>query len=127
MKPLSATAVLVALIVCACSDQAGALYQAPLIDYSRKNARCVDLDAKAAPADPRLVAMGEELTRQDSRPTTFYRAIPIADGGHLFYVFASNENADIYLVFETDATGRRFTKSFGYGRLFHPCRHGAPL
>ena len=121
-----ATALATALLF-ACSDQPAALQQAPVVDYEKVRGGCIDLNGAGAPADPRLVAQGEDRTRQDSRPTTFYKAVPSADGDRLFYMFASKKFSDIYVAFETDTSGARFTKAFQYGSLHHPCRSGDRL
>jgi hypothetical protein len=120
-------AILAATLLSACSDRPAVSQQAPVIDYAKDRGGCIELNGAGAPADPRLVAQGEDRTRQDSRATTFYKAVPSADGARLFYVFASNKFSDIYVVFETDAARRRFTNAFGYGSLHYPCRSGDRL
>ena len=119
--------ILVSALLSACYDQSAVPQQAPAVDYAKVPGGCIELNGAGAPADPRLVAQGEDRTRQDSRPTTFYKAVPSADGTRLFYVFASKKWTDIYVVFETDAAERRFTNAFQYGSLHYPCRSGDRL
>ena len=119
--------ILVSALLFACADQPTASQQAPVVDYAKVRAGCIELNGPGAAADPRLVAQGEDRTRQDSRPTTFYKAVASADGTRLFYVFASNKFNDIYVVFETDASRGRFNNAFQYGSLHHPCRSGDRL
>ena len=119
--------VLLSALLSACSDQSEASQEAPAVDYAKPQAGCIELNGAGAAADPRLVAQGEDRTRQDARSATFYKAVPSADGTRLFYVFASNRFTDIYVVFETDAAGRRFTNAFQYGSLHYPCRAGDRL
>ena len=127
MKRFVLVTVLVTTLLSACSEQSAVSQQAPAVDYANAPGGCIELNGAGAAADPRLVAQGEDRTRQDFRPTTFYKAVPSADGTRLFYVFASNTWTDNYVIFETDAAKRRFTNAFQYGSLHYPCRSGDRL